>query len=203
MQNLFGEFSRGIFDSGLSFAPSAMRYKWRFVIKKHRASWLHYDFRLELPGVLKSWVIDESGLTMEANGKKRLIMVGDHNPFYIYREGIVPKWQYGAGEMIVYDAGVYFPRFGGKSKSEDQEVLILMFNKGELDFFMMGHKMKGKFNLRKISQNGKYWELTKLPDEFCHNEDMTKFDKSVISGKTLFDIRNGVKHNTDNYEIFP
>jgi len=203
MENLFSSSSQGSFNYLLPFSANAMRNKWRFVIKKHQAARLHYDFRLELPGILKSLVIDESGPTMKANGRKKLVMVGDHNPFYIYREGIIPEGQYGAGEMLVYDRGVYFPRFGGKSKTIDKEVLQAMFQSGEIDFFMMGHKIKGKFKLVKVSTDGKHWELIKMLDEFCHEEDMTKFDKSVISGKTLFDIRNRVNRNDNNYEIFP
>lgn len=174
----------------LNFKPSAMRNKWRFVIKKHRATRLHYDFRLEFPGVLKSWVIDISGPSMKANETRKAVMVGDHNPEFIYREGIIPEGKYGAGEMIVWDKGVYFPKFGGTSKSLDKEVLNAMLNTGELDFFLMGHKLKGKFRLIKTNLDKSSWLLMKTDDIYCTDEDMTKLDRSVESGKTLIDIRN-------------
>src|SRR5688572_1468993 len=142
MENLFlqsGESQLALStNSNLNFKPSAMRNKWRFVIKKHRATRLHYDFRLEFPGTLKSWVIDISVPSMKANDTRKAVMVGDHNPDFIYREGIIPEGQYGAGEMIVWDRGVYFPKFGGTSKSLDREVLNAMLNSGELDLFLMG-----------------------------------------------------------------
>ena len=177
----------------LNFKPSAMRNKWRFVIKKHRATRLHYDFRLEFPGALKSWVIDIQGPTMKANESRKAVMVGDHNPEFIYREGIIPEGQYGAGEMIVYDRGVYFPKFGGASKGLDKEVLNAMLNTGELDFFLMGHKLKGRFRLIKTNDDKSSWLLIKTDDIYCTDEDMTKLDRSVITGKTIIDIKNGKK----------
>jgi bifunctional non-homologous end joining protein LigD len=199
MENLFnnsGEtYTTPSTNAHLNFKPITMRNKWRFVIKKHRATRLHYDFRLEFPGVLKSWVIDLQGPPMKANESRKLVMVGDHNPEFIYREGIIPEGKYGAGEMIVYDRGVYFPKFGGTSKSLDREVLNAMLKSGELDFFLMGYKLKGKFRLIKTNADKSSWLLIKTDDIYCTDEDMTKLDKSVITGKTLFDIRNGNKAN--------
>lgn len=178
-----------------NFKPSAMRNKWRFVIKQHRATRLHYDFRLEFPGVLKSWVIDISGPTMKANETRKAIMVGDHNPNFIYREGVIPEGQYGAGEMIVWDRGVYFPKFGGTSKSLDKEVLTAMLNAGELDFFLMGYKLKGKFKLIKTNLDKSSWLLIKTDDIYCTNEDLAKLDRSVITGKTIIDIKNSRRND--------
>lgn len=182
-------------NSNLSFKPSAMRNKWRFVIKKHRATRLHYDFRLEFPGVLKSWVIDIAGPTMKANDTRKALMVGDHNPDFIYREGIIPEGQYGAGEMLVWDRGVYFPKFGGTSKTLDKEVLNAMLNSGELDFFLMGYKLKGKFKFLKTNTDKSSWLLIKMDDIYCTEEDMIKSDRSVITGKTLIDIKNSRRSN--------
>lgn len=179
----------------LNFKPSAMRNKWRFVIKKHCATRLHYDFRLEFPGVLKSWVIDLQGPPMKANESRPIVMVGDHNPEFIYREGIIPEGKYGAGEMIVYDRGVYFPKFGGTSKSLDREVLNAMLKSGELDFFLMGYKLKGKFRLVKTNVGNSSWQLIKSDDVYCTDKDMTKLDRSVITGKTLIDIKSGNRSN--------
>jgi bifunctional non-homologous end joining protein LigD len=207
MQNLFGNSGETLAAlstiSHLNFKPAAMRNKWRFVIKKHRATRLHYDFRLEFPGTLKSWVIDINGPTMKANDTRQAVMVGDHNPEFIYREGIIPEGQYGAGEMIVWDRGVYFPKFGGTSKSLDREVLNAMLNSGELDFFLMGYKLKGKFKLIKTNSDKSSWLLIKTDDIYCSDEDMTKLDRSVITGKTIIDIKNSRKSNyTPDPDLF-
>jgi len=178
----------------LGFKPNAMRNKFRFVIKEHHATRIHYDFRLEFPGTLKSWVIGIEGPTLKPNSARKMVMVGDHNPKYIYREGIIPAGQYGAGEMIVWDKGCYFPRYGGKSKSEDKEILNAMLNKGELDFFIMGHKLKGRFRLTGNMHDKNSWILIKQGDIYCSDDDLTKLNRSVFDGKSIMDWR--IKKNS-------
>ena len=90
----------------------------KFAVKEQHATRVHFDLRLEVNGVLKSFVINESGPSMKPNSVSKVVMVDDHDPAHIYREGIIPPG-YGAGPVIVWDGGGYFPKGGGFSKRVD------------------------------------------------------------------------------------
>src|ERR1700704_6422001 len=116
-----------------------------FVIQKHAARRLHYDFRLELDGVLKSWAVPK-GPSLDPKEKRLAIMVEDHPMEYRTFEGVIAEDSYGAGEVIVWDQGTYRP-LKGKTKAEMQEQVRDQLSKGHLDVLLFGEKLKGEFAL--------------------------------------------------------
>ena len=156
----------------------------RFVIQKHDASRLHYDFRLEMEGVLKSWAVPK-GPSLNPQDKRLAMMVEDHPYDYRTFEGIIPEGNYGAGTVIVWDEGTYETLDGG-TKKEQEKSLLQQLKKGSLKIRMHGKKLKGEFALVKLKNaEGNAWLLIKHRDEYAKEIDITKKDKSVISGKTL------------------
>jgi bifunctional non-homologous end joining protein LigD len=156
-----------------------------FVVQKHAASHLHYDFRLEMEGVLKSWAIPK-GPSMNPADKRLAIMVEDHSYAYKDFEGVIPEGNYGAGKVIVWDNGSY--TFAGDSE-KSQNTFKEDLDKGHLNFILKGHKLKGEFAL--VQLKGKQenaWLLIKKNDEFAAVDDILRQDKSVISNKTLEDL---------------
>jgi len=154
-----------------------------FVVQKHHARRLHYDFRIEHDGVLKSWAVPK-GPSMNPKDKRLAVMVEDHPLSYVNFEGRIPKGEYGAGEVIVWDRGVYVsdkttdPKEGEKYVSKGLE-------KGELGIVLLGEKLKGAFTLVKMhGKEDNAWLLIKKNDEYTNTEDVTKDTRSVITGKT-------------------
>lgn len=158
----------------------------RFVIQKHAASHLHYDFRLEMEGVLKSWAVPK-GPSTDPDIKRLAMMVEDHPYDYRTFEGIIPQGQYGGGTVIVWDEGTYEPMEPeGKTKAEHDKQLRHGLHSGKIKFILKGKKLKGEFALVKAYGRGENgWLLMKLDDKYASAEDITKKDKSVISKKTL------------------
>jgi bifunctional non-homologous end joining protein LigD len=159
--------------------------KLEFVIHKHAATRLHYDFRLELDGVLKSWAVPK-GPSMNPKDRRLAVAVEDHPYDYRKFEGIIPEGNYGAGEVIIWDKGTYTDI---NNSDDPVEPLREGLKKGDLKFEMHGEKLKGKFALVKSSHDDKNWFLIKKKDEFASNEDIAKKDKSVVSGKHVEDLR--------------
>ncbi|HKC36127.1 MAG TPA: DNA polymerase ligase N-terminal domain-containing protein, partial [Chitinophagaceae bacterium] len=120
----------------------------RFVIQKHDATRLHYDFRLEMEGVLKSWAVPK-GPSLNPEDKRLAMMVEDHPYDYRTFEGIIPEGNYGAGTVIVWDEGTYEALEGGTRK-EQEKILLQQLKKGSLKFRMNGNKLKGEFALVKL-----------------------------------------------------
>jgi bifunctional non-homologous end joining protein LigD len=161
-----------------------------FVVQKHAASHLHYDFRLELDGVLKSWAIPK-GPTVTL-GEKRLAMETEDHPFdYAAFEGVIPANQYGAGHVIVWDCGVYSPDEGHKHSFDDREEaqrrLRAELANGKISFFLRGEKLKGSFALVKTSKP-KEWLFIKHTDRFAGGVDLLAQSHSVLSGITVDDV---------------
>jgi bifunctional non-homologous end joining protein LigD len=156
-----------------------------FVVQKHAASRLHYDFRLEMQGVLKSWAVPK-GPSLNPGDKRLAMMVEDHPYDYRTFEGIIPEGNYGAGTVIVWDEGTYGSLEGG-TKKEQEKSLIKQLKKGSLKFSLNGSKLKGEFALVKLKNDdkGNAWLLIKHRDKFAKQSDVTKKNKSVISNKTL------------------
>ena len=161
----------------------------RFVIQKHAASRLHYDFRLEMEGVLKSWAVPK-GPSTDPDVKRLAMMVEDHPYDYRTFEGIIPKGQYGGGTVMVWDEGTYEPaEEAGEDKKSNEKKLLHQLHKGRLKFVLKGNKLQGTFALVKAFNRGENsWLLMKLEDEFSSKSDILKKEKSVLSGKNLDEI---------------
>jgi bifunctional non-homologous end joining protein LigD len=156
-----------------------------FVIQKHAASRLHYDFRLEMEGVLKSWAVPK-GPSLDPSVKRLAMMVEDHPYDYKDFEGIIPKGNYGAGTVIVWDEGTYAPIDGTEGKKAQEKSLLRQLYSGSLKFSLKGKKLKGEFALVKtkgMAENS--WLLIKHNDKYATGKDVTVKDKSVVSGKTI------------------
>src|SRR5687768_635112 len=160
--------------------------KLRFVIQKHAASHLHYDFRLEMKGVLKSWAVPK-GPSTDPAVKRLAMMVEDHPYDYRKFEGIIPKGQYGGGTVIIWDEGTYRPAEGTfDDKTQMEKNLLHQLHKGKIAFTLHGQKLKGDYALVKSSYQGdNSWLLMKVKDKYAKAGDITKKDKSVVSGKTI------------------
>ncbi|MES2578688.1 MAG: DNA polymerase ligase N-terminal domain-containing protein [Bacteroidota bacterium] len=155
-----------------------------FVVQKHAASHLHYDFRLEMDGVLKSWAIPK-GPSMNPDDKRLAIMVEDHPYSYKDFEGTIPEGNYGAGNVIVWDNGTYI--LAGEDRSGiDEHKLQSDLQKGHLSFILNGKKLKGEFALVKLkTKQENTWLLIKSKDQYANDEDVLQQDKSVLSNRTL------------------
>ena len=159
-----------------------------FVIQKHNASHLHYDFRLEIRGVLKSWAVPK-GPSMNPKDHRLAMEVEDHPYDYKDFEGIIPEGQYGGGTVLVWDNGTYEPAEPVKGKKEQEKWLLANYHKNKLSIVLHGKKLKGKFSLIKTygkAENA--WLLTKAKDEEALDTDITQKDQSVISGFTILEV---------------
>ncbi|MES2809258.1 MAG: DNA ligase D [Bacteroidota bacterium] len=156
-----------------------------FVIQKHDASRLHYDFRLEMDGVLKSWAVPK-GPSTDPKTKRLAMMVEDHPFDYRNFEGIIPQGEYGGGTVIVWDEGTYEPIEDIKGKKAQEKHLLKQLKEGSVKIKLHGEKLEGEFALVKthgMGENG--WLLIKHKDDHASRKDITKKDKSILSGKTI------------------
>jgi bifunctional non-homologous end joining protein LigD len=169
--------------------------KLRFVIQKHAASHLHYDFRLEMEGVLKSWAVPK-GPSTDPSIKRLAMMVEDHPYDYRDFEGIIPKGQYGGGTVIVWDEGYYEPAEGSfDNKADMDKDLRRQLHKGKIVFTLHGQKLKGQYALVRSKYQGENsWLLMKVKDKYAKTSDITKKDKSVLSGKTITQVASTSKN---------
>ncbi|MDA8269975.1 MAG: DNA ligase, partial [Actinomycetota bacterium] len=161
----------------------------RFVIQKHAASRLHYDFRLELDGVLKSWAIPK-GPSLDPSDRRLAVMVEDHPLDYLGFEGTLPEGSYGAGTVMVWDQGTYSDYERAANRSAAVENLRRGLENGEIRFILNGKKLRGAFVLVKMrpKQGNNYWLLIKKRDEFADDEDPLNDDISVVSGRSFEEI---------------
>src|SRR6202047_1990996 len=157
----------------------------RFVIQKHAGTRLHYDLRLEVDGVLKSWALPK-GPSLNPGDKRLAVHVEDHPLEYRKFEGVIPRGQYGGGEVIVWDQGTY--ELEGHLDANAQLL------RGELKFILHGNKVRGSFVLVKLknSKEKNEWLLIKHRDEFADPLwDAEKHPQSIVSGRTLEDVKLG------------
>ena len=137
----------------------------RFVVHEHKASRLHYDFRLEIAGVLKSWAVPK-GPSMNPADKRLAVMVPDHALEYFDFEGIIPEGSYGAGPVVVWDAGEFIPLDTDKPEAT--------LATGKLSFELKGKKLKGAFSLAQMKglpkSTGKEWLLMKKKDSYAKTD---------------------------------
>ena len=150
-----------------------------FVVQKHRATQLHYDFRLEADGVLKSWAVPK-GPSMDPAVKRLAMQVEDHPVDYADFEGVIPEGEYGGGTVMVWDSGVYAP--------ENNESVSRALAKGELKFVVLGKKIKGGFVL--VRTRERQWLLMKHRDEYAaEGEDIAETQPySILTKRTLAEI---------------
>jgi bifunctional non-homologous end joining protein LigD len=163
------------------------RGKLIFVIQKHDASRLHYDFRLEMDGVLKSWAVPK-GPSTDPAVKRLAMMVEDHPYDYKNFEGIIPEGNYGAGTVIIWDTGTYEPIEPVKGKKAREKFLLKQLKEGSVKIILHGEKLKGEWALVHTKQSENSWLLIKHKDEFASSADVTNKSKSVVSGKTLLQL---------------
>jgi bifunctional non-homologous end joining protein LigD len=131
----------------------------RFVVQRHDASHLHYDFRLELGGVLKSWAVPK-GPPVKAGEKRLAVMTEDHPVDYIHFEGVIPKGNYGAGRVKIWDRGL-FQVYGVNGRLLADPTIRRQLRQGELSFFLEGKKLKGEYVLVRMKETEKNWLLIK------------------------------------------
>ena len=172
--------------------------KFRFVIQKHRASHLHYDFRLEMEGVLKSWAVPK-GPSLDPADKRLAMAVEDHPVSYFHFEGIIPENNYGAGTVMVWDTGTWDPvdvDHPSKkiSHAEAERLASQMLQKGNLKFRLEGEKLRGEFALvhmkgRRPGSKGNEWLLLKHRDDaVVPGYDIDKYDHSALTDRSLNEI---------------
>jgi bifunctional non-homologous end joining protein LigD len=162
--------------------------KLRFVVQKHDARRLHYDFRLEMDGVLKSWAVPK-GPSTNPSDKRLAVMVEDHPYDYRNFEGVIPEG-YGAGTVIVWDEGFYEPiETSVKGKKQQEKFLLKQLKAGMLKVLLHGQKLKGEFVLVKTPATGENnWLLIKHKDDFAAKSDVTKKGRSVLSDQTISQV---------------
>jgi bifunctional non-homologous end joining protein LigD len=162
-----------------------------FVIQQHSARRLHYDFRLECHGVLRSWAVPK-GPTLDPQDRRLAVQTEDHPFDYASFEGVIPPGQYGAGEVIVWDCGVYSPDEEGATWFHDragaERRVADGLGRGKLSFQLRGEKVKGSFALVR-SADGKNWFFIKHKDRFASTSGIAQLDRSVLSSATVDEIK--------------
>ena len=154
-----------------------------FVVQKHAARRLHYDVRLEMDGVLKSWAVPK-GPSLRAEEKRLAVHVEDHPVEYADFEGIIPAGNYGAGAVIVWDRGWY--------RLVKEGTPAAQLTAGRLEIELFGVKLRGRWTLARMGGKSKEWLLLKKADEFVAPDEATdRFPESVLSGLTVEEVRDG------------
>jgi bifunctional non-homologous end joining protein LigD len=171
--------------------------KHRFVVQRHRATRLHYDFRLEMDSVLKSWAVPK-GPSLDPADKRLAMQVEDHPVSYFNFEGIIPENNYGAGTVMVWDVGTWEPLspepINGKYVAGTDAQADAMLAKGDFKIRLHGKRLNGDFALihikaRRPGSKGTEWLLIKKQDEHAvEGYDIDKYDTSALSGKTMAKI---------------
>ena len=166
-----------------------------FVIQRHAASRLHYDFRLEMDGVLKSWAVPK-GPSLDPKDKRLAMMVEDHPYDYKDFEGNIPEGNYGAGQVEVWDSGTYEP-LDDTSKLSDEKELLKELKAGSIKFILHGEKLKGEFALVKMKNaENNAWLLIKHKDEFAEEDYDAEENTSKNSAVTKFlEEKKSLKNN--------
>ena len=166
-----------------------------FVVQKHSARQLHYDFRLEVDGVLKSWAVAK-GPSLDPGTKRLAVMVEDHPLDYAGFEGIIPAGQYGGGQVIIWDRGTYSPDEDGELHFGDRDAADKMMRQGlasgKISVTLRGEKLKGSWTLVRMQKIEKNWLLIKHRDEYANSSrDVLAAEKSAVSGLTVADLKTG------------
>jgi bifunctional non-homologous end joining protein LigD len=170
-------------------------HRLRFVIQKHQARRLHYDFRLETEdGVLKSWAVPK-GISLDPKVKRLAVLTEDHPLNYLNFEGVIPEGNYGAGSVIVWDTGEY-------EAKDPKQTLSQQFNNGKIEFSLFGKKLAGKYFLVRTARENQ-WLMIKGADEFASaTDDLTiSRPESVLTNMTNEDLKANNKASTRSERI--
>src|SRR5436190_15127939 len=175
-----------------------------FVVQQHRATRMHWDFRLECDGVLKSWAVPR-GPSLDPADKRMAVETEDHPYDYASFEGVIPPGQYGAGEVIVWDCGVYSPdedalHFHDRAAAERE--VRAGYAAGKLSIELRGEKLKGSFALVRTKE-AKQWLVIKHKDRFVTTSDVTARDRSVLSGVNVEDLKVIPAHRIPAARLVP
>jgi bifunctional non-homologous end joining protein LigD len=165
---------------------------------------MHYDFRLECDGVLKSWAVPK-GPSLDPAEKRLAVQTEDHPFDYASFEGVIPPGQYGAGEVIVWDCGVYSPdeeETWFHDRDEAQRRVLADLDKGKISILLRGEKVKGSFALVRTS-DAKNWLLIKHKDRFVAKTDLTEHNRSVLSGAAVEDMKVVPAHQMPAARLVP
>ena len=169
----------------------------RFVVQRHAATRLHYDFRLEMEGVLKSWAVPK-GPSLDPSDKRLAMQVEDHPVSYYDFEGTIPEGNYGGGTVMVWDAGTWEPLspepVNGEYVPGTEKEAAAMLAKGDLKFRLKGKRLKGDFALvhikaRRSGSKGNEWLLIKKKDDqVVAGFDIDEYETSILTGRSLAQI---------------
>jgi bifunctional non-homologous end joining protein LigD len=168
-----------------------------FVVQKHRASHLHYDFRLEHRGVMLSWAIPKAPSLDPA--VKRLAMQTEPHPMdYNQFEGVIPEGEYGGGTVMIWDLGVWSPIVD--DRLGDEEDVDRQLARGQLKFVLLGKKLSGSWTL--VRRGDRQWLLIKHRDEYASTEDLTVTrPRSVVSERTMAEIAVAAGASPRQFEV--
>ena len=187
------DFGKTAEPAGGKVAPAKRRHKLQFVLQKHAASHLHFDLRLEVDGVMKSWAVPK-GPSLDPSVKRLAMEVEDHPMEYNKFEGTIPKGQYGGGTVMLWDKGHYT---ADKADDGDHEAAMRKgYEKGKIDFTFHGERVNGSFALVRTSrgERGKpQWLLIKHRDEYAvpGSDVVAENMTSVTTGRTMEEIAGG------------
>jgi bifunctional non-homologous end joining protein LigD len=176
--------------------------KLAYVIQKHAASHLHYDLRLELDGVMKSWAVPK-GPSLDPAVKRLAMQVEDHPIEYNRFEGTIPQGEYGGGTVMVWDRGTY--TYGGEDDIEPIEGLRRGYAKGDFKFILKGKRLTGSWVLvrtRRGDPKRAQWLLIKHRDDAAEagSDVVEEYQNSVVTGRTMDEIAAGRKPRTRKVE---
>jgi bifunctional non-homologous end joining protein LigD len=168
-----------------------------FTVQKHQASHLHYDFRLEICGTLKSWAIPK-GPSLDSSVKRLAVEVEDHDLGYAEFEGVIEEGHYGAGPVLLWDIG-WFEPLGANHGSASPG---MMLHAGKLDVHLHGQRLRGDFTLVRMKDRPRQWLLIKQRDQEARpgHEVVQEYETSVLSNRTIEDLEAAVAAGTlDTY----